>query len=64
MHAQLICPIRPLAPPRWLTKPNPQDRPTAREVLASDLLPPRVLDEQVGPVPGAMFQAAGSAAAL
>lgn len=26
---------------------NPQDRPTAREVLSSGLLPPRVQDEQV-----------------
>ncbi len=28
--------------------PNPGERPSAREVLASDLLPPRLEDEQVG----------------
>ena len=32
---------------RWLMKKNPQERPTAKEVLASGLLPPRVQDEQV-----------------
>ncbi|GIL65935.1 hypothetical protein Vafri_19563, partial [Volvox africanus] len=32
---------------RWLMAPNPRERPSAREVLASDLLPPRVEDEQL-----------------
>lgn len=32
---------------RWLMSPKPGDRPSAREVLASDLLPPRLEDEQV-----------------
>ncbi|GIM05041.1 hypothetical protein Vretimale_9508, partial [Volvox reticuliferus] len=32
---------------RWLMAPNPGERPSAREVLASDLLPPRVEDEQL-----------------
>lgn len=32
---------------RWLLVPNPADRPTAREVLRSDLLPPTVGDEQL-----------------
>lgn len=32
---------------RWLMAPNPGERPSAREVLASDLLPPRLEDEQV-----------------
>ncbi|PNH06312.1 putative serine/threonine-protein kinase [Tetrabaena socialis] len=31
---------------RWLMAPNPGERPSAREVLASDLLPPRLEDEQ------------------
>lgn len=33
---------------RWLMARSPRDRPTAREVLSSGLLPPRVQDEQVG----------------
>ncbi|KAG2496142.1 hypothetical protein HYH03_005744 [Edaphochlamys debaryana] len=32
---------------RWLMAPNPGERPGAREVLASDLLPPRLEDEQL-----------------
>eukprot|EP00798_Chlamydomonas_sp_ICE-L_P001600 gene1601-32989_t len=32
---------------RWLMSPNPAERPTAREVLRSDVLPPRVGDEQL-----------------
>lgn len=32
---------------RWLTAQNPADRPTAREVLRSELLPPTVGDEQL-----------------
>ena len=32
---------------RWLMARNPAERPTAREVLRSELLPPQVLDEQV-----------------
>ncbi|CAL8462314.1 g1847 [Coccomyxa elongata] len=32
---------------RWLTAANPADRPTAREVLRSELLPPTVGDEQL-----------------
>ncbi|KXZ55244.1 hypothetical protein GPECTOR_3g384 [Gonium pectorale] len=32
---------------RWLMSPNPSERPSAREVLSSDLLPPRVEDEQL-----------------
>jgi hypothetical protein len=32
---------------RWLMSPKPADRPSAREVLQSDLLPPVVEDEQL-----------------
>ena len=32
---------------RWLMAPNPDDRPSAREVLRSELLPPTVGDEQL-----------------
>ncbi len=32
---------------RWLTAANPADRPNAREVLRSELLPPTVGDEQL-----------------
>ena len=32
---------------RWLMAPNPADRPTAREVLRSEVLPPAVGDEQM-----------------
>ncbi|PSC69649.1 putative serine threonine-kinase GCN2 isoform B [Micractinium conductrix] len=32
---------------RWLLSPNPAERPTAVEVLRSELLPPQVLDEQL-----------------
>lgn len=32
---------------RWLMAPNPAQRPTAAEVLASDVLPPLVGDEQL-----------------
>ena len=32
---------------RWLLAPNPADRPTAREVLRCELLPPTVGDEQL-----------------
>ena len=32
---------------RWLTSPNPAQRPTAAEVLRSDILPPLVGDEQL-----------------
>ncbi|GMH33793.1 hypothetical protein BSKO_01627 [Bryopsis sp. KO-2023] len=32
---------------RWLMSANPEDRPTAREVLQSPYLPPRVGDEQI-----------------
>ncbi|GAX82154.1 hypothetical protein CEUSTIGMA_g9582.t1 [Chlamydomonas eustigma] len=32
---------------RWLMSANPADRPTAREVLRSDVLPPLVEDEQL-----------------
>ena len=32
---------------RWLTHVDPARRPTAREVLRSELLPPRVGDEQL-----------------
>ena len=32
---------------RWLMAPNPDDRPSAREVLRSQLLPPTVGDEQL-----------------
>lgn len=32
---------------RWLLQPNPAERPTAVEVLRSELLPPQVLDEQL-----------------
>ncbi|GFH24202.1 uncharacterized protein HaLaN_21948 [Haematococcus lacustris] len=35
---------------RWLMSSNPHDRPSAREVLASGLLPPRVQDEQTLPL--------------
>ena len=32
---------------RWLTAANPNERPSAREVLRSELLPPTVGDEQL-----------------
>lgn len=32
---------------RWLMAANPDDRPSAREVLRSELLPPTVGDEQL-----------------
>eukprot|EP00878_Enallax_costatus_P033110 GHUV01036497.1.p1 GENE.GHUV01036497.1~~GHUV01036497.1.p1 ORF type:complete len:129 (+),score=34.58 GHUV01036497.1:666-1052(+) len=32
---------------RWLMSPKPADRPSARQVLQSDLLPPRLEDEQL-----------------
>ncbi len=32
---------------RWLTAANPKDRPSMREVLRSELLPPTVGDEQL-----------------
>lgn len=32
---------------RWLTAANPAERPSAREVLRSELLPPTVGDEQL-----------------
>ena len=32
---------------RWVMSANPADRPTARELLRSDLLPPTVGDEQL-----------------
>ena len=32
---------------RWLTAANPRDRPSAKEVLRSELLPPTVGDEQL-----------------
>lgn len=32
---------------RWLMSPLPSDRPSAREVLRSEFLPPRVGDEQI-----------------
>ena len=32
---------------RWLTQRNPSDRPSAVEVLRSELLPPSVADEQL-----------------
>lgn len=32
---------------RWLMSPKPADRPSARQVLTSDLLPPRLEDEQL-----------------
>ena len=32
---------------RWLTAANPRDRPSMREVLRSELLPPTVGDEQL-----------------
>ncbi|KAK9811583.1 hypothetical protein WJX72_006503 [[Myrmecia] bisecta] len=32
---------------RWLLAPNPADRPSAREVLRSEILPPTVGDEQL-----------------
>ena len=32
---------------KWLMAPNPADRPTAREVLRSEVLPPAVGDEQM-----------------
>ena len=32
---------------KWLMAPNPADRPTAREVLRSEVLPPEVGDEQM-----------------
>lgn len=34
-------------PHRWLISPKPADRPSARQVLTSDLLPPRLEDEQL-----------------
>lgn len=35
---------------RWLVAPNPADRPSALEVLRSDLLPPRMEDEALNDV--------------
>lgn len=32
---------------RWLTAANPRERPSMREVLRSELLPPTVGDEQL-----------------
>ena len=32
---------------RWMTHADPRQRPSAREVLRSDLLPPTVGDEQL-----------------
>ena len=32
---------------RWLTQHNPAQRPSAMEVLRSELLPPSVADEQL-----------------
>jgi len=32
---------------RWLMAANPDDRPSAREVLRSEMLPPTVGDEQL-----------------
>ncbi|KAJ9528211.1 hypothetical protein QJQ45_014190, partial [Haematococcus lacustris] len=49
---------------RWLMSSNPHDRPSAREVLASGLLPPRVQDEQVGDVLRSLPDAPDTAARL
>jgi len=40
-------PHPPTHPTRWLMAPKPADRPSARQVLQSDLLPPLVEDEQL-----------------
>lgn len=44
---QYCCPAQAARLVRWLTQGNPAQRPSAVEVLRSELLPPSVADEQL-----------------